>query len=78
MRWHYPIYDIYEAHLRAERAETLGWWHVVVQQSLYCLERSQNAQDSQAIRFFATKLSHAYRAMHMPQKATFYTHLAVA
>jgi hypothetical protein len=78
MQWNYPIQDVHEASLRAERAEKQGFWHVVVQQSLYCLERSQLAQDNQAIRFFASRLSDAYRAMKMFEKAMFYSQLALA
>jgi hypothetical protein len=77
MQWRYPIQDVHEASLRAERAEKLGAWHIVVQQCLYCLERSQQAQDHQAIHFFATKLSNAYRAMKLFEKATFYNQLAL-
>ncbi|MGL4609421.1 MAG: hypothetical protein ACRCYY_07015 [Trueperaceae bacterium] len=76
MHWHYPIYDVHEASLRAERAEKTGAWHIVVQQSLYCLERSQHAQDTQAVRFFATRLSSAYIAMNMLEKAVAYTQLS--
>jgi hypothetical protein len=76
MHWTYPILDVQEASLRAERAEKRGAWHVVVQQSLYCLERSQHANDSQAIRFFACKLGAAYQAMTMIEKALFYNRLA--
>lgn len=76
MRWTYPILDVHEAALRAERAEKRGAWHIVVQQSLYCFERAQNAEDSQAIRFFALKLSSAYLAMEMSEKAVFYKQLA--
>jgi hypothetical protein len=78
MQWRYPIQDVHEASLRAERAEKLGAWHIVAQQCLYCLERAQQAQDHQAIRFFATKLSNAYHAMKLFEKATFYNQLALA
>jgi hypothetical protein len=78
MQWFYPIQDIHEANLRAEKAEKGGSWHVVVQQSLYCLERSQRAQDPLAIRFFAYKLSLAYAAMKMVEKAGFYRQLALS
>jgi hypothetical protein len=78
MRWTYPILDVHEATLRAERAEQGGQWHVVVQQSLYCLERSQKAEDNQAIRFFANRLVNAYQAMKMFEKATAYNRLALA
>jgi hypothetical protein len=76
MHWHYPIGDVLEANLRAERAEQQGWWHIVIQQRLYCLERAQQAQDKQAICFFADKLSKAYHAMKMIEKAMFYSQLA--
>lgn len=78
MQWFYPLRDIYEANIRAERAEKTGSWHVVVQQRLYCLERSQKAQDPLAIRFFAHKLSLAYSAMKMVEKAGFYRQLALS
>jgi hypothetical protein len=76
MHWNYPIKDVHEANLNAESAEKAGRWHVVVQQCMYCLERSQHAQDNQAIRFFAQKLSCAYIAMNMLEKAAFYSQLA--
>lgn len=76
MRWRYPIKDVHEASLSAEHAEKAGRWHIVVQQCLYCLERSQSAEDNQAIRFFAQKLSCAYVAMNMLEKAAFYSQLA--
>jgi hypothetical protein len=78
MQWHYPIQDVHEASIRAESAEKRGHWHIVIQQSLYCLERSQHAQDHQAIRFFAYRLSTAYCAMHMLEKAMFYRQLALS
>lgn len=78
MHWHYPIYDVHVANLRAERAEKRGHWHIFIQQSLYCLERSQNAEDNQAVRFFAYKLSTAYLAMKMFEKAMFYSQLALS
>jgi hypothetical protein len=77
MHWFYPLQDIHEANLLAERAEGIGCWHIVVQQRLYCLERSQTAQDPLAIRFFAHKLSTAYLAMKMFEKAVFYKQLAL-
>jgi hypothetical protein len=78
MQWRYPILDVHQASIRAERAEKSGSWHVAVQQNLYCLERSQQAQDNQAIRFFACRLSSAYLAMRMLEKAVYYSHLALA
>lgn len=78
MQWCYPLQDIHEANILAERAEKNGSWHVVVQQALYCLERSQAAQDLLAIRFFASKLSAAYLAMKIVDKAAFYKRLALA
>jgi hypothetical protein len=76
VQWTYPIHDVHEASIRAERAEKSGFWHVAVQQNLYCLERSQNAQDHQAIRFFAWRLSNAYQAMKMSEKAALYLQLS--
>jgi hypothetical protein len=78
MQWFYPLQDLHEANIRAERAEKSGSWHVVVQQRLYCLERSQSAQDRLAICFFASKLSAAYLAMKMGDKAAFYKRLALS
>ncbi len=78
MRWTYPIADVHEASLLAERAEKRGHWHIVIQQSLYCLERSQLAYDYQAIRFFASRLSTAYGAMKMVEKSSFYNQLALS
>jgi hypothetical protein len=78
MRWFYPLQDVHEANLLAEQAEKNGLWHIVVQQRLYCLERSQAAQDPLAIRFFAHKLSTAYAAMKMFEKAAFYKQLALS
>jgi hypothetical protein len=77
MQWFYPLQDVHKANLRAEQAEQNGLWHVVVQQRLYCLERSQKAQDPLAVRFFAQKLSMAYLAMKMSEKALFYKQLAL-
>lgn len=76
MQWRYPIKDVHEASLSAEHAEKAGRWHIVAQQCLYCLERSQHAEDNQAVRFFAQKLSCAYAAMNMLEKAAFYSQLA--
>lgn len=78
MQWFYPLQDIHEANLLAEQAEKTGAWHIVAQQRLYCLERSQAAQDPLAIRFFAHKLSTAYSAMKMVEKAVFYRQLALS
>ncbi len=77
MHWNYPILDVHEATLQAERAEKQGHWHIVIQQSLYCLERAQQAEDQQAIRFFAMKVSAAYLAVEMTEKAVFYKQLAL-
>jgi hypothetical protein len=76
MQWTYPIFDVHEASVRAERAEKSGFWHVAVQQNLYCLERSQRAEDNQAVRFFAYRLSTAYLAMKMFEKAMYYSQLS--
>ncbi len=78
MQWFYPLQDVHEANLRAEQAEKTGAWHIVVQQRLYGLERSQAAQDPLAIRFFAHKLSTAYLVMKMVEKANFYRQLALS
>jgi hypothetical protein len=78
MQWSYPILDVHQASIRAERAEKSGSWHIAVQLNLYCLERSQQAEDGQAIRFFAFRLSTAYLSMRMLEKAVYYSHLALS
>ncbi|MDZ7703251.1 MAG: hypothetical protein U5L04_02045 [Trueperaceae bacterium] len=75
MTWQRPIIDIRYAQLRAARAQRAGHWHLVVQHADYCLEQAEYADDRRAIRYFADKLSLAYRHMAMFDKAEHYRNL---
>lgn len=76
MAWQQSIHDVRRAHLRASQAELSREWHMATHHYLYCLEQSQVACDLRAERFFAGKLSHAYRAMGLANKASYYRSLA--
>jgi hypothetical protein len=72
MAWQQSIHEVRLAHLRAARAEVAREWHMATHHYLYCLEQSQVAHDSRAVRFFSEKLSQAYRAMGLLAKSNYY------
>ena len=76
MNWHQSIHEVRRAHLRASKAELAREWHMATHHYLYCYEQSRVARDIRAIRFFAAKLSGAYRAMGLASKASYYRSLA--
>ncbi len=67
--------DVRQAYFRAFAAEHASSWHLAVQSYLYCFEASLQAADERAARFFAAKLSLAYRRMEMAEKAEHYRRL---
>lgn len=75
MAWQKSIHEVRMAHLRASQAELAREWHMATHHYLYCLEQSHEASDVRAVRFFAKKLSDAYRAMGFPGKASYYRSL---
>ena len=76
MDWQQSINDVRRAHLRASQAELAREWHMATHHYLFCFEQSQVARDMRAVRFFAAKLSGAYRAMGLTSKASYYRSLA--
>lgn len=76
MTWQQSIHEVRRAHLRASQAELAREWHMATHHYLYCYEQSRVARDLRAIRFFAGKLSHSYRAMGLANKASYYRSLA--
>ncbi len=78
MTWQSPIIDVQHAHLRATRAERNGHWHLVVQHARYCFEQAEYANDRRAVRYFADKLSLAYKRMGMAEKAAYYRSFGTA
>lgn len=75
MAWQQSIHDVRMAHLRAGKAELAREWHMATHHYLYCLEQSHQARDDRAVRFFARKLSLAYKAMGFDSKASYYRSL---
>lgn len=76
MSWSNLRYTVKEAQLKALEAERTGMWHLVVQQYIYCLKYAHKVGNKEAIKFFAAKLSRAYTAMDMHEKASYYSTLA--
>lgn len=76
MAWQQSISEVRRAHLRASKAELSREWHMATHHYLYCYEQSRVARDLRAIRYFAGKLSQAYRAMGLANKASYYRSLA--
>lgn len=76
MAWQQSIHEVRLAHLRATQAELTREWHMATHHYLFCLEQSHAASDLRAVRFFAGKLSQAYRAMGLSSKASYYRSLA--
>lgn len=58
--------------LRATQAETGRRWHLAVQHYLELFEQAHRVADQATSRYFAAKLSVAYRAMGMDAKATYF------
>lgn len=75
MAWQQSIHDVRLAHLRATKAELSREWHMATHHYLFCLEQSHQARDARAVRFFAQKLSRAYKAMGFTGKASYYRSL---
>jgi hypothetical protein len=67
--------DVRQACFRAFAAEHADKWHLAVQNYLYCFDASLQAADERAAKFFAAKLSLAYRNMAMADKAEHYRRL---
>ena len=72
MAWQTDIIDVRSAHLQAGKAELSDRWHIAAHHYLYCLEQANLARDRRASRFFAMKLSRAYRNMGLLHKADYY------
>lgn len=75
MTWQHSIQQVRIAHLRASQAELAREWHMATHHYLYCFEQAREAQDGRAVRYFADKLSQAYRAMGFASKASYYRSL---
>lgn len=75
MAWESDIVDVRAANLRANQAELTREWHMAAHNYLFCLERAALADDRRAVRFFAGRLSHVYRAMGMISKADHFSKL---
>ncbi|MEX2535375.1 MAG: hypothetical protein WD273_07195 [Trueperaceae bacterium] len=76
MAWQQSIHEVRRAQLRANQAELSREWHMATHNYLYCLEQAHAAHDLRAVRYFAGKLSLAYRAMGFISKASYYRSLA--
>jgi hypothetical protein len=72
MTWESLRQLIRSAQLKGLNAEIEKQWHIVVQQYLYCYEEAERVNAESAARYFATKLSIAYRQMDMPIKSAYY------
>lgn len=70
--WKSNIVEVRAAHLRASQAELAKEWHMAAHHYLYCLEEAHGASDRRAVRFFASRLAQAYRAMGFIAKANYY------
>jgi hypothetical protein len=75
MYWQESIQEVRLAHLRGAHAELAREWHMATHHYLFCFEQSHLARDARAVRYFARKLSQAYRAMGFPVKASYYRSL---
>ena len=75
MAWQTDIVEVRAAHLQAGKAELLSSWHLAAHHYLFCLEQAHVARDVRAVRFFAHKLSRAYRQMGLLGKADYYSSL---
>ncbi|MDQ3398919.1 MAG: hypothetical protein M3511_14350 [Deinococcota bacterium] len=75
MSWYPALIDVRQAYFRAFAAEDSADWHLAVQNYLFCLEKSLEAADRRAVKFFAAKLCLAYGQMQMMDKAEYYRRL---
>lgn len=73
MESHHDIFTLRLAHLRACSACKRGWYHVAVQNYLYCFEQMSESGDTKATAFFAAQLAQTYHAMGMDDKAHKFT-----
>lgn len=72
MSWELLRQRIRTAQLKGLNAEIDQQWHIVVQQYLYCYQEAERLSAEGAARYFATKLSFAYKQMGMPIKSAYY------
>ncbi len=66
----HTIVELRLAHLRAAVAAQRGWYHVAVQNHLYCMDQVSLGGDAKATAFFASQLAQSYRAMGLVEKAS--------